>query len=115
MLPKTVPDFVSVKSSNVKAIGYDRKRSILYVKFLPSDENRDGDVYKYLNVKERVYKNFLDAPSKGIFMHANIKGKYNYFKWSGFGWKKETTLQRRSIQKKRIKKRIMKAKKRMRT
>ena len=111
-LPKTVPKLEPVDSSNVKAVGYDPRRQYLYVQFNPDDDNQHGAVYRYAGVMELVYHRFMSAPSKGQFMWKNIKDKYQYEKWSGFGWKKERTLRRRTAQKKRIKQRIRKSRRR---
>jgi hypothetical protein len=35
-----------------------------------------------------------------MFVWANIRDKYPYAKWTGFGWRKETALKRMSTQKK---------------
>lgn len=103
-LPATVPALVSVESSNVQAIGYDPKRKYLYIQFLPSENTKWGEVYRYFNVPEQIYNRFLKAPSKGIFVWANIRDKYSYAKWTGFGWRKQSALQRMSAQKKSRKK-----------
>ena len=61
-----------VESSNIESIGYDEGN--LYVKF------HNGGTYQYSNVPEDIYFQFLNAESKGKFLHANIKGKYSYSK-----------------------------------
>lgn len=63
-----------VSSSNVAEIGYDPATMTLEVAF------RDGSVYQYFDVPETVYQEFMGAPSKGQFLHANIKNIYRYLK-----------------------------------
>jgi hypothetical protein len=109
-LPATVPSLVSVESSNVEAVGYDPKKRYLYIKFLPSEESYRGSVYRYSNVKEQIFNRLLSSASKGMFVWAHIRDKYPYAKWTGFGWRKQNTLQKMSIQKKNRKKRFKKTK-----
>jgi len=109
-LPATVPSLVSVESSNVEAVGYDSKNRYLYIKFLPSEENQRGSVYRYSGVKEQIFNRLLRAASKGMFVWAHIRDKYPYAKWTGFGWRKQTALQKMSIQKKSRKQRFRKTK-----
>lgn len=59
-----------VSSSNVARIGFEN--GVLRVQF------HNGYVYEYYNVPESVYKAFLNAPSKGQFVHYNLKGFYDY-------------------------------------
>jgi len=60
----------SVSSSNVAAIRYDGNDNTLYVRF------NSGAVYPYFNVPFSVFKGFLEAPSKGKFLHWAIKPNY---------------------------------------
>lgn len=64
-------NWTSVNSSNVVAVAY--KESNLYVEY------RRGE-YVYKNVPKKVYDGLLAAESKGKFMCAEIKGKYEYEK-----------------------------------
>ena len=59
-----------VLSSNIKRIGYDDK--CLLVEYM------SGAMYKYKDVPRSVYKQFLEAESKGRFMNSEVKGKYEY-------------------------------------
>ena len=62
-----MPEMIPVESSNLKAIGYDPDNQELYVSFL------NNTTYKYLNVPEEIFNAFLEAGSKGQFLHRNIK------------------------------------------
>jgi hypothetical protein len=99
-LPGTVPKLLPVKSSNVAAIGFDFKNSILYVQFLSADQKKRGSLYKYMDVPPKLYTKFLSATSKGGFLNDWIKGRYHYLGWTGFGWRQEKTLQNRAAQNK---------------
>ena len=63
-----------VKSSNIKAAGYDINENVLEVEF------RGGKVYQYLGVPEQEYNDFMGAESKGRHLHEKIKGKYAHRK-----------------------------------
>ncbi len=60
---------IPVSSTNVNSIGY--ANGIIEVEF------NDGSVYQYYGVNESVFRNFLNAPSKGKFVHYTLKG-YGY-------------------------------------
>ncbi len=70
-----MPEMIFVDSSNVEAIGYDSATRELHVRFLKS-----GETYVYYEVEEWVFEDFKRADSKGIFLNANIKGRYEYSK-----------------------------------
>ena len=59
-----------VSSSNISYIGYDNNTQELYIKFIK------GDTYKYDNVPEQVFKEFLDSSSIGKYYSTYIRGKY---------------------------------------
>ena len=64
----------NVSSSNISSIGYDPKNEVLEVAFL------DGSIYQYLEVPESVYKSMMKSPSKGKYLHNNLKEIYIYGK-----------------------------------
>jgi len=57
----------AVFSSNIVSAGYDPASETLELEF------KDGAVYQYYNVSAHLYEQFLMAPSKGQFFHANIR------------------------------------------
>ena len=61
-----------VDSTNVEAIGYDETRQELHVRFLESGS------YVYFDVPEAVFTEFLQAPSKGLYLNTHIKGMYQF-------------------------------------
>jgi KTSC domain len=62
----------AINSSNVASAGYDALTTTLEVEFV------NGNVYQYFDVPEQVYQAFVQAPSPGQFLNANIKGSYRY-------------------------------------
>lgn len=65
-------EFYPVDSSNVLEIGYDDYDGVLYVRFL------NGALYYYEGVPPEVWDAFLYAPSKGKFVHTDLKNVYPY-------------------------------------
>jgi len=63
-----------VSSSNISAIGYDADSQVLEVEF------NNGSVYAYSGVPPGEYESFLNADSKGKYLHANIKNRYSFMK-----------------------------------
>jgi predicted DCC family thiol-disulfide oxidoreductase YuxK len=66
----TVP-MVLVISSVLEAVGFDPDRSELHVRF------RNGGTYVYSDVPERVFRELLEAGSKGGFLANVIKPGYD--------------------------------------
>lgn len=62
----------NVASSNVRAVGYDEPAQTLEVEFL------NGRVYQYYGISKHMHSQFMDAPSKGQFLHTYIKNQYPY-------------------------------------
>jgi len=63
---------VHVRSSNIHSIGYDRARRILYIKFL------GGRLYRYFEVPEALFREFLAADSKGRFANRFVYSRFRY-------------------------------------
>lgn len=57
---------IPVTSSNVQSIGYEN--GIIEVHFL------NGYAYQYPNCTQALFDEFLNAPSKGQFVHQRLKG-----------------------------------------
>lgn len=60
----------TVTSSELHAVKYDDKASILEIHF------QNGRVYRYANVPDSIYKEFMAAESKGRFFNALIRDQY---------------------------------------
>ena len=67
-------DRISVSSNNVESLGYDADSETLEVEF------KNGTVYQYFDVSERVYEELRDAASVGGYLATQVKGIYRYSK-----------------------------------
>lgn len=65
-------NMIAVSSSDIASIGYES--GTLHVQF------HKGGLYAYFDVPEHVYLGLLSAPSKGGYLHAHIKNRYQYSK-----------------------------------
>lgn len=61
-----------VKSTNLRAIGYDPDKKHLEVEF------QTGVVYRYFDVPNKVYSSLIEADSVGKYFWSNIREKYEY-------------------------------------
>lgn len=59
-----------VESSSVDAVGFDRERNELTVRFV------DGGTYVYAMVPSAVFEALLEADSIGRFVNQRIKPRY---------------------------------------
>lgn len=57
-----------VESSRMLSIGWEA--GTLEIEF------KGGAIYQYKGVPEQVYKDLLEAPSKGKFFHENIRNDF---------------------------------------
>ena len=65
-------DMINVISSNVRAIGYDEPKSILFVRFY------SNALYIYKGVPRQEFEGLKNASSVGSYLHRNIKNLYPY-------------------------------------
>lgn len=63
-----------VDSTNLEWVSYDKDEKTLYVQF------RNGGLYEYYKVPEKIFKELLEAGSKGRYHAIKIKYKYDYKK-----------------------------------
>jgi hypothetical protein len=63
-----------ISSSTIASIGYDTKTLTLEIEFV------NGNIYQYFDVPESVHAEFVNSPSHGQFLTAQIKGHYRYAK-----------------------------------
>lgn len=61
-----------VTSSNLRAVGYDPASRCLECEF------SSGSVYRYADVPAEVYAELLKAESKGRFLNARVKNRYEF-------------------------------------
>jgi hypothetical protein len=64
-------------SSWITRIYYDREIKQLGV------ELKNGSVYLYTGVPHRVFKEFMNAESKGTYLNSKIKNKYEVMSHKG--------------------------------
>lgn len=60
----------AVKSSNIKAVGYDPLNETLEIEFLT------GGIYQYSGFSQDKFDSFINSPSLGRWFAAEIRGKY---------------------------------------
>lgn len=65
-------EWVHVKSSAIRSIGYEVVTMRMYIDF----ENSEP-IYTFCRVPERVYTEFTKAHSVGQYYHQHIKGRYD--------------------------------------
>lgn len=63
-------NYQQVNSSAITQIGYDANNEALYVNLKNTGE------YRYDNVPQNVYNDFMNSESKGSYFTQNIKSKY---------------------------------------
>lgn len=61
---------VKVTSSNIKEITYDTDDKSMIITF------NNNIQYKYFNVENSIFEEFIDAESVGRYFLTEIKGKY---------------------------------------
>jgi hypothetical protein len=66
-----------VESTTLRSAGHDAQSAVLELQFC------NGVVYRYLLVPQRVYRDLLDARSKGRYFSQNIRGRYPYQRVQG--------------------------------
>jgi len=64
-----------VKSSNLKAIGYDKATLTLRLQFKSSNH-----FFNYKGVSSELFLEFMESNSKGRFFFTKIKGKFEHEK-----------------------------------
>jgi len=62
---------IQVSSSAMDAVGYDKERQQLFIKF------KQGDIYTFCRVPESIYQGLMSANSKGGFYDSFIKDKFD--------------------------------------
>ncbi|MAM58712.1 MAG: KTSC domain-containing protein [Salinicola sp.] len=65
-------EWVNVRSSAIRKIGYDTDTNRMYIDFEDSNP-----VYTYCSVPEELFCEFVSARSVGGFYHQYIKDKYD--------------------------------------
>ena len=60
----------AVSSESITSVGYDRTAKIVEIEFT------GGNIYQYSPVPVYVYRELLDAPSKGVYVTTVLKPRY---------------------------------------
>ena len=66
--------WITVKSSQIKKISYDKATEMLYIEF------KNHTTYSYEGVTAEEFENFKASESIGKFLYANIKNVKSYKK-----------------------------------
>ena len=66
-----------VESTTLRSAGHDAQLAVLELQF------RNGAVYRYLLVPQKVYRDLRGASSKGGYFNQNIRGRYPYQRVQG--------------------------------
>ena len=61
-----------LESKMFLAAAYDADSRILYLRF------RSGDVYRYFELSEEQYQEFLNAESRGRYFLSHIRDRFRY-------------------------------------
>ena len=69
--------WVEFQSATLVRAAYDDQLGLLRLQF------HSGDHYTYSGVSPEVFRNLLDAPSKGTFFHRHIRDLYAFVKAAG--------------------------------
>jgi len=62
----------AVESTTMRSVGYDQTEQILELQF------QSGAVYLYLDVPPAVYRELLEAESKGRYFNSEIRDAYEF-------------------------------------
>ena len=65
---------IKANSSNLESFWYDKEKKMLTVEF------KNGSVYEYLEVPEKVFNEMRVAESKGKFLNKYIKNVFKFKK-----------------------------------
>lgn len=65
-------EWINVRSSAIRKIGYDSSISCMYIDFENSDPH-----YTYCRVPEKIFKSFVSARSVGGYYHQYIRDRYD--------------------------------------
>lgn len=64
-------EWVNVYSTAIRRVGYDAPAMRMYIDFEDS-----APIYTFCGVPERIFRDFVGAPSVGQFYHQYIKDRY---------------------------------------
>lgn len=73
--PSGKPNMFFVESANIAAIGYNAPRAEIWITF-KSEKGAAGVTWKYKNIGEGIFKEFMKSSSKGKFFASMIKPNF---------------------------------------
>lgn len=73
-MPNSSIAMKQVSSSNLSAVGYDVDNKLLHVQF------KNGTIYEYRGVPEKIYTDLMSADSLGTFFNQNVRTTFPYSK-----------------------------------
>jgi len=65
-------EWINVRSTAIRKIGYDTQTRRMYIDFEDSDP-----VYTFCGVPEQIFREFVSARSVGQYYHHHIKDRYD--------------------------------------
>ncbi|MDD5096424.1 MAG: KTSC domain-containing protein [Candidatus ainarchaeum sp.] len=65
---------IAVSSSDIASVGHSAEQEVLEIEF------KNGGVYQYFRVPNKVYSELMAAESKGKYFHRYIRDKYTTVK-----------------------------------
>ena len=63
---------VSVSSSNLSSVGYDKSTETLEIEF------RNGAVYQYMGVPQETFQGLMSSKSVGKTFHSDIRDRFSF-------------------------------------
>ncbi len=61
-----------VGSTTMQSVGYDQANQVLEIEF------QSGMIYQYLDIPPAIYKELLEAESKGRYFNSEIRDSYEF-------------------------------------
>lgn len=68
----SLPEMITVSSSNIESIGYDESNQQVYIRFL------NASIYVYTGVPIHEFESLRDAPSLGSYLNRSFKNVFPY-------------------------------------
>ena len=61
-----------VASTTMRSVGYDQAKQVLEIEF------QSGVIYQYLDIAPAIYKELVEAESKGRYFNSEIRDAYEF-------------------------------------
>lgn len=63
-----------VESTTMRSVGYNQAKQVLEIEF------QSGMIYQYLDIPSAIYKELLEAESKGRYFNSEIRDTYEFIR-----------------------------------